>query len=132
MISTLPPGLMQDQIPTVHGREEVLVLPVETKAGQVGFTGHGNHTVLCIVIHRSSPGPFKLSFIRTHLQVVKRSPQGPRAVLGPKPGLLALRPIPFSSPPACGICYVHRSFLGRSCLPWGSEILNQSCLKYSY
>lgn len=38
MISALPPGLMQYQIPTVHGREEVLVLPVGIKMAQVGFT----------------------------------------------------------------------------------------------
>lgn len=54
MVSALPPGLMQDQIPTVHRREEVLVLPVETKMGQVGFTGTVIHTVLYIVTHHDS------------------------------------------------------------------------------
>lgn len=39
MVSALPPGLMQNQIPTVHRREEVLVLPVETKKAQVGYIG---------------------------------------------------------------------------------------------
>lgn len=37
MVSALPPSLMQYQIPTVHGREEILILPVGTKTAQVGF-----------------------------------------------------------------------------------------------
>lgn len=38
VVSALPPGLMQYQIPTVDGREEALILPVGTKTAQVGFT----------------------------------------------------------------------------------------------
>lgn len=37
MVSALPPGLMQYQIPTVHRRQEILILPVGTKMAQVSF-----------------------------------------------------------------------------------------------
>lgn len=130
MISTLPPGLMQDQIPTVHGREEVLVLPVETKAAQVGFTGTVTHTVFCIVIHFDPHDHFELSFIRTHSRLVKQSPlEGPRAVLGPNPVLLGSKAYP--------ILLSHRLWhLLCASLPSGQKLPpvrlrnNQLCLKY--
>lgn len=108
MVSALPPGLMQDQIPAVHGWEEVLVLPVETKTAQVGFVETVIQIVFCSVTRHGSltlMGSFKLGFILTHSQVEKRilwklewSSQGHRAVLGPKLRSLSLSPTPSTFP----------------------------------